>query len=371
MIVGDNMSLKLTNLNGDLYIIDSNNTDIKSAVANMVKINEGAFLVGKSENEIKNFDVTTIEKFSAGLNFKVRKSTKAENLLMSYIQNTLQQKTNEEQFKTIADLRTAVADINAYINSQPVLLENMKELEGKDSIIDEKIEKALESYFEEAMSKNQYFQKQVVTQPVIQEAVNVQQNIETEEIAPIENDFYQEVPANAINQAVMAQPISETIMPEPEIVSPEPSVMEQVPETQEYDEQTVTDILQLQAATPSANFNVEKLVNKYFEHLTTKQIDILLNNFKLNENLVVLLKQRKGTIQVFNSLQNAELEQNNSIENEQQNISNVVEKRKRFTLLGEKNSNKKAAFVDTLLLSFTIGTLCGVYLMYFILTIMS
>ena len=35
------------------------------------------------------------------------------------------------------------------------------------------------------------------------------------------------------------------------------------------------------------------------------------------------------------------------------------------------DKNKESAFVDTLLLSFTVGTICGVYLMYFILTIMS
>ena len=53
-------------------------------------------------------------------------------------------------------------------------------------------------------------------------------------------------------------------------------------------------------------------------------------------------------------------------------MCNFEELDKRKKLIRNAPCNKgQAAFVDTLLISFTVGTICGVYLMYFVLTIMS
>lgn len=121
----------------------------------------------------------------------------------------------------------------------------------------------------------------------------------------------------------------------------------------EYDEQAVTIIL---SNAQISNFDIDMFINKYFYDFNQYQISLLLNNFKLQDEQIKRLNERKDS---FNS---------NSDDNT--NTKSNIGKTKTFALPGIKES-KEAAFVDTLLLSFTVGILCGIYLMYFILTIMS
>lgn len=416
----------------------------------MVKLNNGAFLIAKKGNKLSSLDFTSIPELAEIKLIPFSKPTKAEEVFMEYYLGVMQQNVDNGQLTTIPEINKACVNINKYINEgdeefnkyltkekKTELLNDIKELEGKDHIVIKR-KKALLDHFAEKMSGNQYFQQtaieqqtEAVVETIVPESLaqeyimpTVESTIPQEFVAPMAEEIFNletpvlEQPIETITENVIfpesmnysnelentfpevtmsdIQPMSmgqpyyqpeslaqeytmstvestipqEVVVPMPgEILREAPIAEQSIARTPEYDEQTVTDILQIQAATPRTNFDVEQFVKQYFNSLTSKQIDLLLNNFRLNENLIVMLKQRKGTMQVLNSLENAEIRKNTT--NEPINVSNVVEKRKRFSLLGEKDSNKKAAFVDTLLLSFTVGTLCGVYLMYFILTIMS
>lgn len=119
-----------------------------------------------------------------------------------------------------------------------------------------------------------------------------------------------------------------------------------------YDEVTVTTIL---SNDLGENFDVEQFIDQYYENLNLEQIDLILSKFKLNENQTMLLNEKKKQLDV-----------NTNNSNSKANLG----KRKTFALPGFKE-NKESAFIDTLLLSFTVGIFCGIYLMYFVLTIMS
>lgn len=120
----------------------------------------------------------------------------------------------------------------------------------------------------------------------------------------------------------------------------------------QYDEGAVTAILLQQP-----NLDMDTFINQYFNDFTLDQINILLEKYNLDEIKNQKLLQRKKELDVITS---------ESVSNSKSSL----DKRKNLSLPGFKE-NKEAAFIDTLLLSFTVGTICGIYLMYFILTIMS
>jgi len=120
----------------------------------------------------------------------------------------------------------------------------------------------------------------------------------------------------------------------------------------DYDEQAVTLVLQSQ----SKNLDLDKFINKYFDDFNLEQIELLLSGYKISDYQIKRLENKK---QILNT-------------NAESNVTKFASrgKTKTFALPGIKES-KEAAFIDTLLLSFTVGIFCGIYLMYFILTIMS
>lgn len=138
----------------------------------------------------------------------------------------------------------------------------------------------------------------------------------------------------------------------------------------EYDEAKVTAVLEEKSKSPET-FDVDAFIDAYSEHFTQRHINLLLNNFQLSEEKQTQLKDRKEIIKSVDSLAGLEIRNLEEAASQEQAKENTKGKRKKLTLLGDKNNAKKAAFVDTLLLSFTVGTICGVYLMYFVLTIMS
>ena len=120
----------------------------------------------------------------------------------------------------------------------------------------------------------------------------------------------------------------------------------------EYNEELVTTVLLQQS-----NLDIDMFVNQYFNDFTLEQINMLLEKFKLDEIKTNQLLQRRNELNMV-------------VDESVSNSKSSLDKRKNLALPGFKE-NKEAAFIDTLLLSFTVGTICGIYLMYFILTIMS
>lgn len=279
----------------------------------LIQLNNGTFFMFQNENQLTYFDLTMIQNIVKNARMKIQKPTGIEIFFMNYLKNSIQEKLNTKQIQT-DELNQALNLINTYIQYNKQLLNDMSQLDNKDKIVVDNKE-ALIDYFNDVMSQNKYFLKNQIEEP---------KKIEQ----PVEQ---------------ISQPVNN------------------IPE---YDEQTITAVLNSQ----NPNLDITKFVSHYFEHLTISQINIILNNYHLNDELTEKLKQKKDTIKVFNALEKAE---NNKEENNNTNqAAKVTSKRKSFSLFSKKDG-KESAFVDTLLLSFTVGTFCGIYAMYFILTIMS
>ena len=238
----------------------------------MIKLNDGAFLIGKNENELINFDFTRIASLLSNLKIEIKQPTDIELKFMMYIQTKIQEKINNGELKSDLDINYAFTDINRHINTTNGLLESLKNVNNVSV-----------DYFDSLMSNNKYF-KQEVKYP-------------------------------------------------------------------EYNEQAATMIL----TNPQPNFDVDKFIELYLNNFNLEQINLILSKFNLNESQVKALNERRNELTV-----------NTNNSNSKANLG----KRKTFSLPGFKE-NKESAFIDTLLLSFTVGIFCGIYLMYFVLTIMS
>lgn len=263
ILFGDSMLPRAINYNNKIY-----NT------IGMIKLNEGAFLVCKKDDELINFDFTKISGLLSNIKIQIKQPSMIEFEFMNFIQNKIQEKINNKDFKTDVDINYAFTDINRYINTTNGILVSLQNVQNN---VD------LNQYFSNLMRENKYF-KQKENYP-------------------------------------------------------------------EYNEQVATMIL----TNPQPNFDVEKFVNLYFYQFNIEQINLLLSNFQLNEFQMKRLEKRKNELTI-----------NTNNSNSKSNLG----KRKTFALPGIKE-NKEAAFIDTLLLSFTVGIMCGIYLMYFVLTIMS
>lgn len=272
----------------------------------MIKLNNGAFLYAVNANEIISIDFVQIASLIKDATFEIKKPTLVEYAYINFLTNNIQQKINNSEINQ-NQLMEVFSNINRYVNTHPELLTNMSQLDNQDEMVKNNIQD-LFGYFDDAMKDNTYFKKQEIVEEV---------NNQPEEIPVVEKETIVEKP---------------TYPP--------------------YDEIIVTKIL----SNPQNNFDINTFINLYINDFNANQIDLLLTNFKLNENQINALNTKKQTL--------------TTNEGKAQTNQNVQAKTKVFALPGRKES-KQSAFVDTLLLSFTIGTFCGVYLMYFILTIMS
>lgn len=116
-----------------------------------------------------------------------------------------------------------------------------------------------------------------------------------------------------------------------------------------YNEEIVTQYLMTNKFN---DVNINAFIDRYLYDLSAEQIDYLLNNYNLADEYIDKLNNQKSEKNI------------NSNEKQQQMEKPKV---KVFTL----NDQPKAAFVDTLLLSFIVGLVSGMYLIILILLIMS
>jgi len=319
------MLLKAINANNETYDIDvleavKINGKVHNTVG-MIQANNGVFLIFQNENMLASLDFTQIQNFVKNVQFEIKKPTLVEYEFIKFLTNNIQQKINNSEINP-NELINVFDDVNQYIHINKELLNNMKQLDNKDEIVRNNREN-LYAYFNDAMSNNKYFKKQEIIE-------------ETKEVEP------------EIIEDTIEQPVETPIMEQEKIVEEKKEVT-----YPPYDEATVTAIL---SSNPGENFDIDQFIHEYFGNLKLDQIDLLLNNFKLNENQIQALNIRKDTIKELDG----------------QKVSKKKKRQKtKVHALPGRKEGKEAAFVDTLLLSFTIGTFCGIYLMYFVLTIMS
>lgn len=390
-----------------------------------IKLNNGSFLLLKNNDEIISIDLSKAQGLSLKLKFEVKEATKVELVLIEYITQALRNDIKNGKYKDKKSLMDDLASINKYINTHPELLKNMKELDFKDDLVDKNILQLL-SYFDEVMAPsplnlesitsfeigdkdyikfkdengdvkilddshdNRSFVEQFENKQ--DESRSFQSNDGTQNALEIAKDTLKyekkEVPLestvlddNLGNAIINQQPTlaNDNILGNSEekifynqsddqIVTIEQNgddvAIKEVGETKSveekeedttskviyppYDEVTVTLLL----FKGPDNLDVDLFINQYLNYLTVKQIDLLISNYIL-------------TPEQMNKL----TEQRSIKEMAEKQVEDVKQKEKPKTLVLKKND--KAAFVDSLLLSFVVGLVWGIYLTFLIILLLS
>lgn len=390
-----------------------------------IKLNNGSFLILKNNDEIISIDLSKAQGLSLKLKFEVKEATKVELVLIEYITQALRNDIKNGKYKDKKSLMDDLASINKYINTHPELLKNMKELDFKDDLVDKNILQLL-SYFDEVMAPsplnlegitsfeigdkdyikfkdengdvkilddshdNRSFVEQFENKQ--DESRSFQSNDGTQNALEIAKDTLKyekkEVPLestvlddNLGNAIINQQPTlaNDNILGNSEekifynqsddqIVTIEQNgddvAIKEVGETKSveekeedttskviyppYDEVTVTLLL----FKGPDNLDVDLFINQYLNYLTVKQIDLLISNYIL-------------TPEQMNKL----TEQRSIKEMAEKQVEDVKQKEKPKTLVLKKND--KAAFVDSLLLSFVVGLVWGIYLTFLIILLLS
>ena len=390
-----------------------------------IKLNNGSFLILKNNDEIISIDLSKAQGLSLKLKFEVKEATKVELVLIEYITQALRNDIKNGKYKDKKSLMDDLASVNKYINTHPELLKNMKELDFKDDLVDKNILQLL-SYFDEVMAPsplnlegitsfeigdkdyikfkdengdvkilddshdNRSFVEQFENKQ--DESRSFQSNDGTQNALEIAKDTLKyekkEVPLestvlddNLGNAIINQQPAlaNDNILGNGEekifynqnddqIVTIEQNgndvAIKEVGETKSveekeedttskviyppYDEVTVTLLL----FKGPDNLDVDLFINQYLNYLTVKQIDLLISNYIL-------------TPEQMNKL----TEQRSIKEMAEKQVEDVKQKEKPKTLVLKKND--KAAFVDSLLLSFVVGLVWGIYLTFLIILLLS
>ena len=390
-----------------------------------IKLNNGSFLILKNNDEIISIDLSKAQGLSLKLKFEVKEATKVELVLIEYITQALRNDIKNGKYKDKKSLMDDLASVNKYINTHPELLKNMKELDFKDDLVDKNILQLL-SYFDEVMAPsplnlesitsfeigdkdyikfkdengdvkilddshdNRNFVEQFENKQ--DESRSFQSNDGTQNALEIAKDTLKyekkEVPLestvlddNLGNAIINQQPTlaNDNILGNSEekifynqsddqIVTIEQNgddvAIKEVGETKSveekeedttskviyppYDEVTVTLLL----FKGPDNLDVDLFINQYLNYLTVKQIDLLISNYIL-------------TPEQMNKL----TEQRSIKEMAEKQVEDVKQKEKPKTFVLKKND--KAAFVDSLLLSFVVGLVWGIYLTFLIILLLS
>ena len=390
-----------------------------------IKLNNGSFLILKNNDEIISIDLSKAQGLSLKLKFEVKEATKVELVLIEYITQALRNDIKNGKYKDKKSLMDDLASVNKYINTHPELLKNMKELDFKDDLVDKNILQLL-SYFDEVMAPsplnlegitsfeigdkdyikfkdengdvkilddshdNRSFVEQFENKQ--DESRSFQSNDGTQNALEIAKDTLKyekkEVPLestvlddNLGNAIINQQPAlaNDNILgngeekifynqSDDQIVTIEQNgddvAIKEVGETKSveekaedttskviyppYDEVTVTLLL----FKGPDNLDVDLFINQYLNYLTVKQIDLLISNYIL-------------TPEQMNKL----TEQRSIKEMAEKQVEDVKQKEKPKTLVLKKND--KAAFVDSLLLSFVVGLVWGIYLTFLIILLLS
>ena len=405
--------------------------EIEYDVIGIIDLNNGKFLILKNEENVIGLDMSNINSSFFNVS-NIKKSTKVEVVLVEYILEAIRNDIKNGKYQNKEELKKDIVDLNKYINTHPELLNNMKQLDFKDDVVDKTITGLL-SYFDEVMSSaplnlegitsfkvngkdyikykdengqvkimddnvdnrnfvEQFKAKQNESKYFKQEdgkesALNIAEDmnkyqktsVELEEVEDIKEPnvdlptkamqkydegqdkdivgntetgvFYDEnndqiLTAEKKDDKVIVSEVKEATHIEYNdgvtMTTEQPSRIEYPP----YNEEVVTQYL---VANKSNKINIDAFIDKYLYDFSVTQIEYLLNNYPLTQDQITKLNSQKSS--------KFTLEQSS------------MTKEKPKVLVKKKDD--KAAFVDTLLLSFIVGLVSGMYLVFLILIIMS
>lgn len=383
----------------------------------LIKLNNGSFLILKNDSEILNLDLTKVDGLSLDLKFEVKEPTKVEIIFIDYIMASLKNAIKNGKYKDKQELITDINSINRYINTHSELLANIKELDFKNNIVDKNILQLL-TYFDEVMNDtpldlenvtsfeiegkgyikfkdengkvrilddnadNRNFKQQFQsrqneslefqtddgkknTLEIAEDIAKFQKKEVALESTVLNNSF----PNNWVNESVDANQVLGnekekifynndddqilTISKKDNQLSLKEVEQTKAENTDEgskiiypsYDEVMVTKLL----AKGKKTLNIDAFLNSYLSYLTDEQIDYMISNYKLTDYQITMLNEQKAA----------------NIQKEDKS-KKTLEKPKMLVLKKEK-----AAFIDTLLLSFIVGLVWGIYLTFLIFLILS
>ena len=390
-----------------------------------IKLNNGSFLILKNNDEIISTDLSKAQGLSLKLKFEVKEATKVELVLIEYITQALRNDIKNGKYKDKKSLMDDLASVNKYINTHPELLKNMKELDFKDDLVDKNILQLL-SYFDEVMAPSPLnlesitsfeigdkdyikFKDENGDVKILDDSHDNRNFVEQFENKQDESRSFQsndgaqnalEIAKDTLKFEKKEVPLESTVLDDNlgnAIINQQPALandnilgnseekifynqsddqivtieqngddvaIKEVGETKSieekaedttskviyppYDEVTVTLLL----FKGPDNLDVDLFINQYLNYLTVKQIDLLISNYIL-------------TPEQMNKL----TEQRSIKEMAEKQVEDVKQKEKPKTLVLKKND--KAAFVDSLLLSFVVGLVWGIYLTFLIILLLS
>lgn len=393
-----------------------------------IKLNKGSFLIVKNNDEVYGLDLSKLN-LNLDLKFEVKEATKAEAVFVEYIIESIKNDIKKGKYQTKEDLKKEIIELNRFINEHDSFLSNIDKL--TDSMTNKNMISLL-TYFDEAMKEtpldlegitsfkvdgkyyikykdengkvrilddnvdNRNFVEQFKAkqndsfsfqlEDGKESALNIAKDMDKFQKQSVELEEADEIthaPRNQVLPAMAMQKYDEG--KDKDIVGNAETgiyydqnsdqiltakrednkviinkVKEATSETNEvtsqsqavdyptYNEEIVDQYLIINRTN---KINLDAFLNKYLYDLTPKQIDYLLNNYPLTQEQVDKLNAQKSTKIAL-------------VEEQKQK-----EKPKILTL--NNSYNKKAAFVDTLLLSFVVGLVSGMYLVLLIIMIMS
>ena len=370
-----------------------------------IKLNKGSFLIVKNNDEVYGLDLSKLN-LNLDLKFEVKEATKAESVFIEYVIESIKNDIKKGKYQTKEDLKKEIIELNRFINEHNSFLSNIDKL--TDSMTNRNMISLL-TYFDETMKETPLDLEAITSFKVDGKSYikyedengkvrilddNVDNRNFVEQFKAKQNESFSfqleevdeitEAPKNQVLPTIAMQKYDEkqdknivgnaeagiyydqnsgqiltSKREDNKIIINE--VKEATSETNEvtsqsqavdypaYNEEAVDQYLIINRAN---KINLDAFINKYLYDLTPKQIDYLLNNYPLTQDQIDKLNAQKSTKIV--------------LVEEQKEFQKEKPKTKVLTL-----NNKKAAFVDTLLLSFVVGLVSGMYLVLLVIMIMS
>lgn len=276
-----------------------------------IKLNNGSFLILQNDEEVIGLD---LKKTSLKLNlkFEIKEATKVEVVFIEYIVEALKNNIKNNAYQNKDELKISISELNRYINNNSELLNNMKQLDFKDDVVDRTMPGLL-SYFDETMKESSLKATSLANFKIKDYVRNESGNFKL-----MDNN------ENAVEQVVEAPRIDQNVS-----------------------NQTQDTISTVQTETLDTALKAEE---PQVDKSQTEQI-VEPQNYLANEYVNSVDTYVEPTVE--STLESNELEK---------------PKVKTFSL---NDNNRKAAFVDTLLLSFVVGLVSGMYLVLLVIMIMS
>ena len=404
---------------------------IEYDVIGSIKLNNGQYLFLKNNDEIISIDMNNINSSYFGI--EAKKGTKVEDVLIEYITEKIRDDIRSGKYQDKESLKSDIKDLNKYIQNHNSLLSNIKQLDFKDEIVNKTITNLL-AYFDEEFanaplnledinefkvngknyikykdennkikildnnvdnrnfveqfktkqneSKNfnledgkesslniakdmEKFQKKSIELESIDELVN---NEDSNKLSNLTMQKYDENKSMVGNtetgiyynpnedqiltttkedNKMVINEINKVTAKESENSANNQAFVMHYPE---YNEDIVTQYLIVNKSK-----NIDNFISYYLNSFSLEQIDYILDNYSLTQKQQHMLNEQKN---LKSELKTEQIQKQN-------------EKPKTKVLIFNSQKEPNAAFVDTLLLSFIVGLVSGIYLFLLILIILS